>query len=74
MPRSKRVIDIPKPEPGSYNPDRPLIKNTLLLHQVMHFQKIERERMTEGQASEYIRRITGLLHLRTAGEDRSEPE
>jgi hypothetical protein len=56
---------MPEPELGSYNPDRPLLRNALLLHQVAHFQKIERERMTERQASEYIQRMTALLHLKT---------
>jgi hypothetical protein len=40
----------------------------------MHFQQIERERMTEGQASEYIGRMTALLHPRTAVVGRTEPE
>jgi hypothetical protein len=62
MPRSKRIVKLPVVEEGSYNPDRPLSRNTLLLNQVSHFQKIERERMTEGQAAEYIQRITTLLH------------
>jgi hypothetical protein len=66
MPRTKRVIAVAPPDPNSFNPDRPLVKNTLLLHQVEHFQKVERERMTEGQASAYIRRMTKLLHPRTA--------
>jgi len=65
---------MPEVESGSYDPNRPLLRNALLLHQVMHFQKIERERMTEGQASDYIRRMTALLHPRivTAGETRGE--
>ena len=62
MVRSKRIIPVPQPAPGSFNKDRPLMKNTLLLNQVMHFQKVERERMTEGQASEYIQRMTAILH------------
>jgi hypothetical protein len=74
MPRSKRIVNLPEVEAGSYNPDRKLIKNTLLLNQVAHFQKIERESMTEGQAAEYIQRITELLHPRTitAGEKQGE--
>jgi hypothetical protein len=74
VPRSNRIVKTPEPEPGSYNPDRPLIRNSLLMHQVMHFQKVERESMTEGQASEYIRRMTALLHPRAAaaGEPRGE--
>jgi hypothetical protein len=74
MARSKRVVEIPHPDPSSFNKDRPLIKNTLLLNQVKHFQEVERTRMTEGQASEYIQRMTALLHPRTetAGGKRSE--
>ncbi len=67
MPRSKRIVKLPVVEEGSYNPHRPVIKNTLLLNQVMRFQKIERERMTEHQAAEYIHRITALLHTTAAG-------
>jgi hypothetical protein len=66
MPRTKRIVQLPEVEAGSYNPDRLLIKNTLLLNQVMHFQKVERESMTEGQAAEYIQRMTALLHPKTA--------
>jgi hypothetical protein len=65
MARSKRIIEVPHPAPGSFNPDRPLRLNTLLLNQVKHFQEIERSRMTEGQASEYIQRMTALLHAKT---------
>lgn len=93
MPRSKRIITLPNVEAGSYDPGRPLSKNTLLLNQVMHFRKIEREqmnevhtpalrayrkiepeRMTEGQAAEYIQRMTAILHPKaaTTGGMRSE--
>ena len=65
MPRSKRIIEVPRPAQGSFNPYRPLIKNTLLLHQVKHFQEIERASMTESQAAEYIRRMTAQLHPQT---------
>lgn len=65
MPRSKKLIEVTRPAPGSFNPHRPLSKNTLLLHQVKHFQEIERANMTEGQAAEYIRRMTAQLHPQT---------
>lgn len=65
MARSKKIIQVQHPEQGSFNPDRPLIRNTLLLNRVKHFQEIERASMTEGQASEYIRRMTALLHPQT---------
>jgi hypothetical protein len=60
--RSKRIVEVPKPDAGSFNKDRPLVKNTLLLNQVMHFQEVERIRMTEGDASKYIQHMTKLLH------------
>ena len=65
MARSKKIIQVPHPAHGSFNQDRPLTKNTLLLNQVKHFQEIERAKMTEGQASEYIQRMTALLHPQT---------
>ena len=65
MSRSKRVVSVPHPAPGSFNQDRPLLQNTLLLNQVKHFQEIERSLMTEGQAAEYIHRMTARLHPRT---------
>jgi len=56
---------------------RPLSKNTLLLNQVQHFKELEakipdedcgdipREPIeTEAQASEYIKKMTDLLHRR----------
>jgi hypothetical protein len=74
MPRSKKIVSLPDVEAGSYDPTRPLTKNTLLLNQVMHFQKIEREQMNEGQAAEYIQRMTAILHPKTVttGGTRSE--
>jgi hypothetical protein len=65
MSRSKRIVKVPEPAAGSFNPGRPLVKNTLLLNQVKHFQEVERKHMTEGQASEYIQRMTDTLHRRT---------
>jgi len=67
MARSKRIVEVPQPAAGSFNPHRPLIKNTLLLNQVKHFQEIERARMTEGEASLYIQRMTALLQPIAAG-------
>ncbi len=74
MARSSRIVQLPEVAAGSYNPDRPLIKNTLLLSQVMHFQKVERERMTEGQAAEYIQRMTAFLHPKTAASGEQQGE
>jgi hypothetical protein len=71
------VIRVPKPA-GEYNPNRPLSKNTLLLNQVNHFyqaeQKLPAEQrtgiapeaiLTEGQAADYIRKVTAILHTQT---------
>lgn len=74
---SPPVIRVPKPA-GEYNPNRPLSKNTLLLSQVKHFYQAEQELpveertgispeaiLTEGQAAEYIRKVTAKLHIQT---------
>jgi hypothetical protein len=71
-------IQVPKPSPGSFNMERPLAKNSLLLNQVKHFLKIEKKLppdqrtgtdpksiRTEGQAAEYIRKMTKKLHPKT---------
>jgi len=70
------VIRVPKTPRSSFNPHRALSKNVLLQNQVMHFAHVEQklppeERtgidvasiQTEGQAAEYIRRITQKLHM-----------
>jgi len=69
------VIRVPRPARSSYQPHRPLSKNTLLQNQVKHFRELERRLppghqtgldfdsiTTEGQAAEYIRRMTTRLH------------
>ena len=69
------LVEVPQPAPGSYNPNRPLSKNTLLLHQVRHFQLLEQTLpknrrsghdhqtiVTEGDAAEYLRKMTARLH------------
>jgi hypothetical protein len=71
------VIRVPKPAHSSYQPHRPLSKNTLILNQVKHFRELEKdlppkdqsglfesllaEGATEGQAAEYIRHVTKKL-------------
>jgi hypothetical protein len=70
------VVRIPRAARSSFNPNRPLEKNTLLLNQLRHFAHVEgklppEERTgmdvasirTEGQAAEYIRRMTRKLHV-----------
>jgi len=72
------VVKIPKPSPGSFNKNRPLAKNTLILNQVKHFREMEMKLppdqhtgidgssiQTEGQAAEYIAKVTKLLHGKT---------
>jgi hypothetical protein len=69
------VVEVPKPARGSYNPKRPLSKNTLLQNQVNHFRALEKalpaseqtghdpqKIRTEGEAAEYLRKMTALLH------------
>jgi len=73
------MVEVPKPAEGSYDPTRPLSKNTLLQHQVRHFQLLEqtlpRHRrsghdhqriVTEGDAAEYLRKMTVMLHPKEA--------
>lgn len=69
------AIPVPKPNRKSYNPSRPLQKNTLLLNQVRHFIELEKQLppeqqtgtriedlKTEAQASEYAAKITSIFH------------
>ena len=60
-----RVIDLPKPAPGSANKHRPA--STLLRAQVNQFRKINREDaldgpLTEAEAATYIKRMTSKMH------------
>jgi len=76
---ASNVVVVPKPARGSYNPNRPLAKNTLLLNQVRHFQEVEdrlppdqrtghdpKKIRTEGQAAAYLKKMTTLLHPQAA--------
>jgi hypothetical protein len=71
------VIKVPKAPRSSFNMHRPLSKNTLLENQVRHFKELEEKLppehrtgiphqaiQTEAQASEYIQKMTALLHAR----------
>jgi hypothetical protein len=75
MATPSNVIHIPRPAKSSYNPNRLLKKNTLLLNQVRHFRVVEKKLppekqsgidfesiKTEAHAGEYIRRLTAILH------------
>ena len=74
MPNS---IQVPKPSRTAYNPDRPLEKNALIQAQVKHFREAETRLpenlrsgvdvdaiATEGQAADYIRKVTRAIHER----------
>lgn len=74
MPESNRVR-VPKPSPASFNRQRPVEKNVLLQNQVKHLHELEESILrqlrtgirfedvrTEGDAAEYIRKITAVLH------------
>jgi hypothetical protein len=69
------VIEVPMPQASSFDPSRSLKKNSLLQAQVEHFHEINLQLpkqykvdvtpgqiQTEGQASEYIRKVTAGLH------------
>jgi hypothetical protein len=75
MPRTSKIVFVPKPAPGSFNKHRPA--GTLLLAQSAHLQKalikhhaeVEallaidlREIRTEADVSDYAKRITAILH------------
>jgi hypothetical protein len=67
------VIQVPKPHPKAYNPDRPitdLVRNQILHMSVaeLHLEKRHRTGTdvhsirTEREASEYIRHLTDKMH------------
>jgi hypothetical protein len=69
------VVRVPKPARSSYQPHRLLAKNVLLQSQVKHFREMEKQLppehqsgidsekiQTEGEAADYIRRVTQKLH------------
>ena len=75
MPRTSKIIIVPKPAPGSFNKHRPA--GSLLLAQAAHLQKalikhhaeVEgllaidlREIRTEKEVSDYARQVTRVLH------------
>jgi hypothetical protein len=77
MPRTSKIVVIPKPAPGSFNKNRAAGK--LLQAQVMHLRKALakhhaevvailavdlREIKTEGEVGDYVERITAILHQR----------
>lgn len=69
------IIPVPKPSRNAYNPNRALRGNALVLAQVRHFEEAEKHLppelrtgieigsiTTEGQAAEYIRKVTEAIH------------
>ncbi len=71
--RDVNVVHVPRPSPNSLNKDRPL--SSLLKNQVEHFQELENKLpalektalptssiRTEGEAAQYIRKMTAKLH------------
>jgi hypothetical protein len=67
------VIKVPKPQAGSFNKNRPL--SALLKNQILHLHEVEKKFppskhsgvyinaiKTEGEAADYIRRVTARLH------------
>src|SRR3954451_14599493 len=82
----ENIIEVPQPAPGSYDPNRPVSKNTLLLHQVRHFQLLEQTLpmsfrsghvhqaiVTEGNAAEYLQKMTAKLHSKKPKPSRAMP-
>lgn len=81
MKQHKYVIQVPKPHPSAYNPDRPI--SDLVHNQILHLSVAERSLdkrhqslidvhaiKTERQASEYIHHLTKKLHERA---EKSKP-
>lgn len=72
------VIKLPKPAAGSMNKNRPV--SGLLKAQVMHLREAEKKLpaheqsgidpetiKTEGEAAEYLRKVTARLHPQSSG-------
>ena len=76
-PANPNHVRVPKPAHTSFNKARLLKSNTLLKNQVDHFHELEGRLLaelqtgiqyeavvTEGDAAEYIRKMTTILHPR----------
>jgi len=79
MANPPNVIRVPKAPRSSFNMQRPLAKNSLLMNQVKHLLELEKTLppekrtgtdpksiTTEGSAAEYIRKMTAILHPKVA--------
>ena len=70
------VIRVPKPQAGSFNKDRPV--SSLLQAQMRHLAEVLKKDIedelvavkTEGQASEFVRKFTALLHPQASSEQK----
>ena len=75
MASSAPIISVPKPGRSAYNPKRPLGSNALVAAAVQHFSEAEKNLpadlrtgidlasiTTEGEAAEYIRKVTEAIH------------
>ena len=73
--KKTNLIRVPKAPKSSYNPNRPIKGNALLEHQLHYLHALELKLPpdrrtgldflsidTEGEASEYIRKMTAILH------------
>jgi hypothetical protein len=73
-PQTNRVR-VPKSPAGTFNRNRPIAKNSLLANQVKHLHELEvtlrkqletgiqfEDVQTEGDAAEYIRRVTAIFN------------
>jgi len=71
------VIKVPKPQEGSFNKNRSV--SALLRNQILHMHEVERkfppsrhsgvyinEIKTEGEAADYIQKVTARLHPKGA--------
>jgi hypothetical protein len=79
MATPSKIINVPKPEPGSYNPNRPAglllrsqathIREALLKHleELAAVVAIDPKSLkTEGDVSAYVHRATSILHRHAA--------
>ena len=79
MAAPSKIINVPKPEVGSYNPNRPA--GLLLRSQALHIREALLKHLeelaavvaidpkslkTEGDVSAYVHRATSILHRRAA--------
>lgn len=84
MKTPRKVIRVPKPAPGSYNPHRPI--SSLVKHQIFHLKHAESRLPkrhqtkidvhsieTEGQASHYIHQVTKKLHPQGTKKSKQRP-